>query len=137
MSDLEASRRKILVCFWYLLVVKLFHIRSKSLYFKYTIRNWKTGRFEKLLGFATSHSILTRGSVSLSRATTPNPYCFSKSKRYIKYQKSEPYFCHAYCTTIWNRQFYWLHKWRSIAFPTCLLDSAQAQNKFFSNPFNS
>ena len=39
----------------------------------------KAGRFEKLLGFARSHFIVTRGSVSLSCATTPHPSCFSKS----------------------------------------------------------
>ena len=39
----------------------------------------KAGRFEKLLGFARSHSIVTRGSMSLSCATTPHPSCFSKS----------------------------------------------------------
>ena len=43
---------------------------------------WRTknaGRFEKLLGFARSHFIATRGSVSLLCATTPHPSCFSKS----------------------------------------------------------
>ena len=39
----------------------------------------KAGRFEKLLGFARSPSIVTRGSISLSCATTPHPSCFSKS----------------------------------------------------------
>ena len=37
----------------------------------------KTGRFEKLLGFARSHSIVIRGSVSLLCAITPHPSCFS------------------------------------------------------------
>ena len=40
------------------------------------LRSKKAGRFEKLLGFARSHSIVTRYSVSLSRATTPHPSCF-------------------------------------------------------------
>ena len=39
----------------------------------------KAGRFQKLLDFARSHYIVTRGSVSLSCATTPHPSCFSKS----------------------------------------------------------
>ena len=36
----------------------------------------KAERFEKLLDFARSHSIVTRGSVSLSCATTPHPSVF-------------------------------------------------------------
>ena len=48
------------------------------------LRSKKAGRFEKLLGFARSHSIVTRGSVSLSCATTPHSSCFSKSQRYKK-----------------------------------------------------
>ena len=39
----------------------------------------KTGRFEKLLGFARSHFIVTCGSVSLSCATKPYPSRFYKS----------------------------------------------------------
>ena len=42
---------------------------------KFTIlpsRSEKAGRFEKLLGIARSHSIVTRGSVSLSSAITPH-----------------------------------------------------------------
>ena len=39
----------------------------------------KAGRFEKLLGFARSQSIVARGSVSLSFATTQHLSCFSKS----------------------------------------------------------
>ena len=42
-------------------------------------RSKKAGRFEKLLGFARSHFIATRGSVSLSCATTPHPSWFPKS----------------------------------------------------------
>ena len=44
-----------------------------------TLRSKKAGRFEKLLGFARSHSIVTRGSVNLSCANTWHPSCFSKS----------------------------------------------------------
>ena len=43
------------------------------------LRSEKAGRFEKLLSFAMSHSIVTLGSVSLSCATTPHPSRFSKS----------------------------------------------------------
>ena len=43
------------------------------------LRSKKAGRFEKFLGFAMRHSIVTRGSVSLLCATTPQPYRFSKS----------------------------------------------------------
>ena len=43
------------------------------------LRSKKAGRFEKLLGFAKSHSIVTRGSVNLSCATTQYTSCFSKS----------------------------------------------------------
>ena len=39
----------------------------------------KAGRFEKLLGFARSHSIVTIGSVSLSCATTLHPSCLPNS----------------------------------------------------------
>ena len=39
-------------------------------------RSKKAGRFEKLLGFARSPSIVIRGSVSLSCATIPHPSCF-------------------------------------------------------------
>ena len=46
------------------------------------LRSKKAERFEKLLGFAWSHSIETRSSVSLSCAITPHPSSFSKSKRY-------------------------------------------------------
>ena len=44
-----------------------------------SLRSKNAGRFEKLLGFARSHFIVTRGSVSLSCATTPHPPCFSKT----------------------------------------------------------
>ena len=37
------------------------------------LRSKKAGRFAKLLGFARSYSIVTRGSVSLSCAATPHP----------------------------------------------------------------
>ena len=40
-------------------------------------RSKKAGRFGKLLAFARSHSIVTRGSVSVSCATTPHASCFS------------------------------------------------------------
>ena len=43
------------------------------------LRSKKAGRFLKLFGFSRSHSIVTRGSVSLSCAPTPHPFCFSKS----------------------------------------------------------
>ena len=43
------------------------------------LKSKKAGRFEILLGFARSHSIVTRGSVSLSCATKPHPSCFFKS----------------------------------------------------------
>ena len=39
-------------------------------------RSQKAGRFEKLLVFARSHSIVTRGSVIFWCATTPHPSCF-------------------------------------------------------------
>ena len=52
------------------------------LFFLVPFRSKKAGRFEKLLGFARSHSLVTRGSVSLSCASTPHPSCFSKSQRY-------------------------------------------------------
>ena len=45
------------------------------------LRSKKEGSFAKLVGFARSHSIVTRGSVSLSCATTPHNSCFSKSCR--------------------------------------------------------
>ena len=48
------------------------------------IRSKKAGNFEKLLGFARSHSIVTRGSVSLSCATTPHISCFSNSQRHFE-----------------------------------------------------
>ena len=44
-----------------------------------TINIEKAGRFEKLLGFARSHSIVTRDSVSLSCATTQHPSCQIKT----------------------------------------------------------
>ena len=43
------------------------------------LKSKKAGRFEILLGFAGSHSIATRGLVSLSRATTPQPSCFRRT----------------------------------------------------------
>ena len=43
------------------------------------LRCKKAGIFEKLLAFARSHSIVTRGSVSLSFASTSHSPCFSKS----------------------------------------------------------
>ena len=45
------------------------------------LRSEKAGRLEKLLGCARSHSIVTRGSVSISYATTKHPSYFSKSQR--------------------------------------------------------
>ena len=39
-----------------------------------SLRSRKAGRFQKLLGFAKSHSIVTRGSVSLTCATKPHPF---------------------------------------------------------------
>ena len=47
--------------------------------FQLPLRSKKAERFEKLLRFDRSHYIVTRGSVSLSCATTPHPSCFSKS----------------------------------------------------------
>ena len=47
------------------------------------VRSKKAGRFEKLLGFARSHSIVTRGLVSVSCATTQHPSCFSKYQHII------------------------------------------------------
>ena len=44
-----------------------------------SLRSKKARRNEKLLGFAISHSIVARDSVSLSCATTPYPSCFTKS----------------------------------------------------------
>ena len=43
------------------------------------LRSKKARIFEKLLGFARSHSFVERGSLSLSCATLPQPSCFSKS----------------------------------------------------------
>ena len=54
---------------------------SKVIFVKQPLRFKKAGRFEKLLGFARSHSIVTRGSVSPSCATRSHPSCFSKSQR--------------------------------------------------------
>ena len=39
------------------------------------LKSRKPGRFKKLLDFARSHFIMTRGLVSLSRATAPHPSC--------------------------------------------------------------
>ena len=50
--------------------------------FSISSRSKKAGRFKKLLGSARSHFIVTRGSVSLSCATTLHPSRFSKSERY-------------------------------------------------------
>ena len=47
------------------------------------LRSKNAGKFEKLLGFAGSHSIVTRGSVSLSCPTSPHFFCFTKSQRYF------------------------------------------------------
>ena len=47
-------------------------------YYIVRLRSKKAGRFEKLLGFARSYSIVTRGSVSLSCATSTHSSCFSK-----------------------------------------------------------
>ena len=41
---------------------------SKVIFVRLPLRSKKAGRFEKLLSFARSHSIVTRGSVSLSPA---------------------------------------------------------------------
>ena len=57
-------------------IVMIISCLTSSYHFGSTILN--SGRFEKLLGFARSHSILTRGSNGLSCAT-PHPSCFSKS----------------------------------------------------------
>ena len=67
---------------------------SKELEVWLRLRSEKAGRFAKLLDFARSHSIVTRGSVSLFCATTPHPPRFYKSQRYIKlkyfkYKKSQ------------------------------------------------
>ena len=43
------------------------------------LRSKKAGRFEKLIGFARSHSIVTHDSVSLLCAITPPRSYFSKS----------------------------------------------------------
>ena len=57
-----------------------YNTNKKSInYYIVRLRSKKAGRFEKLLGFARSYSIVTRGSVSLSCATTPHPSRFSKS----------------------------------------------------------
>ena len=46
------------------------------------LRSKNTGKFEKLLGFTRSHSIMTRGLVSVSGANTPHPFLvFSILKR--------------------------------------------------------
>ena len=49
------------------------------IYFTIPLGSRKAGRSETLFRFANSHSIVTRGSVSLSCATTPHPSCFYKS----------------------------------------------------------
>ena len=43
------------------------------------LRSKNAGIFEKLIGFARSHFIVTRGAVSLPCATRLHPSCFSKS----------------------------------------------------------
>ena len=43
---------------------------------KLPLRSKKAGRFEKPLSFARSHFIVTRDSLSPSRATTPLSSCF-------------------------------------------------------------
>ena len=43
------------------------------------LRSTKAGRFEKLLCFARSQSVVARGSVNLSCPTSPHLSCFSKS----------------------------------------------------------
>ena len=58
-------------------------------FFILPLSSTKAGRFEKLLGFARSHSIVTRGSVSLLCTTSPHPSCFSKSKRYKQSSKDQ------------------------------------------------
>ena len=57
-----------------LISIATFHfcVKRKEL----PLRSKKAGRYEKLLGFARSRSIVTRGSVSLSCATRPYPSCF-------------------------------------------------------------
>ena len=60
---LESSSRE------YFLLSAIFHT-LKNL----NLRSKKAGKFEKLLTFARSQFILTRGSVSLSCATTPKPF---------------------------------------------------------------
>ena len=43
----------------------------------------KTGRFEKFLDCARNQSIVTRGSVSLSFATTPHQTCSLKQSQFV------------------------------------------------------
>ena len=43
------------------------------------LRSKKAGRFEIILDFARSHSIVPHGSVSFSCASTPHLSCFSES----------------------------------------------------------
>ena len=66
----------------------------------YTKMTRQAGRLEEVLGFARSHFIVTRGSVSHSCATTQHPSRFSISQRYIniitikirKYFQQKQYF---------------------------------------------
>ena len=48
----------------------------------------KVGRFEKLLSFGRSHSIVALGSLSLSCATIPHPSCLLDFKLKLKSSKS-------------------------------------------------
>ena len=47
--------------------------------FQLQLTSEKAGRFEKLFGFARSHSFVILGSVSIFCATVSHPSCFSKS----------------------------------------------------------
>ena len=64
--------------------MKFWNLNPECIFKKLPLRSKKAGRFEKLHGFARSHFIVTRGSVSLSCATTPHPSYFSKYSRYYK-----------------------------------------------------
>ena len=67
--------------------LKVTHVIKRAFRFRHfeiilillPLKDLKTEKFEELLGFAQSHSIVTRSLVSLSCATTPQPSRFSKS----------------------------------------------------------
>ena len=54
-------------------------------FIKLPFKSQKAGGLLKHLGFARNHSIVTRSSVSLSSATTPQTSCFSKFHRFLLY----------------------------------------------------